>query len=450
MLLPLLLAAVLYPAPQPKDIGYRGIWYSNRPTSDEYRYKYAGGFATYPQQHLPIAIYSKEAEKTFFVYGGTAPGKNQLLHMVSYYDHKTGTVPRPTILLAKETDDAHDNPVLAIDDEGFLWVFSPSHGTARPSYIHRSSKPWSIDEFERVYTGNFSYPQPWFFPGSGFLFLHTRYSEGRKLFWMGSKDGVEWADAHPLAAIEIGHDQVSQPVGDRLGTAFNYHPKPVGLNARTNLYYIETLDHGRTWRNAPGEIVKLPLTEPDNASLVRDYAAEKRLVYLKDLTYDNDGHPVILYLTSGSFEPGPKGGERRFWTARWTGTRWDVRSLTATDHNYDFGSLYVEAGGRWRFIDTTEPGPQPYSTGGEIMMFVSFNHGQTWMKIRQVTAVSKRNHSYVRRPLHAHPDFYALWGDGNPLQPSESNLYFTNREGDHVWRLPVVMNSNKEKSEVVR
>ncbi len=53
------------------DDGYRGIWYYNQATKDEYKYKYSGGFATYPQQHAPIAIYCKEVDKTFFVYGGT-------------------------------------------------------------------------------------------------------------------------------------------------------------------------------------------------------------------------------------------------------------------------------------------------------------------------------------------------------------------------------------------
>lgn len=52
-------------AQQLKDDGYRGIWYANQPSQDEYKYKYSGGFATYPQQHAPIAIYSKQAHKTF-------------------------------------------------------------------------------------------------------------------------------------------------------------------------------------------------------------------------------------------------------------------------------------------------------------------------------------------------------------------------------------------------
>ena len=59
----LLLAGLALPArsePLPRDTGYRGIWYFNQPSGDQYVYKYSGGFATYPQQHAPIAIYRKE------------------------------------------------------------------------------------------------------------------------------------------------------------------------------------------------------------------------------------------------------------------------------------------------------------------------------------------------------------------------------------------------------
>jgi len=144
------------------------------------RYKYSGGLATYPQQQEPIAIYCPPVEKTFFVYGGTtartAGDRQELLHMISCYDHRTGTVPRPRILLNKHTDDAHDNPVLSIDGPGRIWIFSPSHGTSRPSFIHRSVRLYDFTEFERVAVTNFSYAQPWFIPGRGFLLLHTRYA----------------------------------------------------------------------------------------------------------------------------------------------------------------------------------------------------------------------------------------------------------------------------------
>ena len=442
------------------DDGYRGIWYYNQPTKDEYKFKYSGGFATYPQQHAPIAIYCQEVEKTFFVYGGTtarhAKDKQQLLHMVSYYDHKTGQVPRPRILLNKHTEDAHDNPTLQVDDRGCLWIFSSSHGTGRPSYIHRSAKPWSIDEFEQVLVMNFSYTQPWYVPGEGFLFLHTRYGGGKSLgldaarclFWMTSADGVRWTEPQMLAGIEMGDYQVSWRNGRRVATAFDFHPRPTGLNTRANVYYLETDDLGRTWRNAHGEPVKLPLAQTNNLALVCDTRAEGLLAYLKDVNFDRDGHPVILFLTSKGFEPGPQNGPRQWQTLRWTGKEWERRPFTTSGNNYDHGSLYIEPDGTWRVIAPTALGAHPYNPGGDMVMWTSTDEGATWKKVKQLTHDTSRNHTYARRPLSAHPEFYALWADGNGREPSDSCVYFTNQRGDHVWRLPAKMDAEFVRPEI--
>jgi BNR repeat-containing family member len=361
------------------------------------------------------------------------------LHMVSYYDHNTGKVPRPTILLNKHTDDAHDNPTLMVDDQGFIWIFSPSHGTARPSYIHRSKKPYSIEDFERITVTNFSYPQPWWLPGKGFLFLHTRYADGRNLFSMASKDGRQWSEPQRLGKIEMGDYQISWRNGNRLATAFDFHPKPLGLNGRANIYYLETSDCGNTWTTADGKAVELPLTQTNNAALIYDSRKEGLLVYLKDIAFDASGNPVILFLTSKGYESGPKNNPRTWKTARWTGKSWDFKTFNTSDSNYDHGSLYIEPDGTWRIIAPTEPGPQPYNPGGEIIMWTSDDLGNSWKKVRQLTRNSVRNHTYARKPVNAHPDFYAFWADGNPRQPSESSLYFTNQKGDHVWRLPEKM-----------
>ena len=457
-------AAPVSPAPaivktQPDD-GYRGIWYYNQPTQDEYKFKYSGGFATYPYQQTPIAIYCREVDKTFFVYGGTTARsgkeKQELLHMVSCYDHKTGRVPRPRILLNKHTGDAHDNPTLQVDDRGHLWVFSASHGTSRPSFIHRSTRPYSIDEFELVVKTNFSYAQPWHVSGQGFLFLHTRYGGGKSLgidaarclFTMTSADGFKWSEARMLAGMVMGDYQVSWRSGQRIATAFDFHPRPLGLNARANIYYLETDDLGRTWRNARGQAVALPLTDTNNPALIYDSRAEQLLVYLKDVNFDRAGRPVILFSTSKGFEPGPGNGPRQWQTMRWTGKEWERRPLTTSDNNYDHGSLYVEADGTWRVIGPTDAGPQAYNPGGEVVMWTSGDEGRTWRRAKQLTHDSSRNHTFVRRPLNAHADFYALWADGHGREPSESRLYFTNQEGGHVWRLPAKMDEDSAKPEV--
>ncbi len=454
IILPLLLLFLTFPAlsadPNEEPVlrnekmdGYRGIWYFNQKLDNEYVYKYSGGLGTYCAKHQPFAVYSPEAHKTFFCYGGRYEDLNTLVHMVSYFDHETGTVPRPTMLLDKNTDDAHDNPVISLDEKGYLWIFSSSHGTGRPSYISKSKKPFDINEFELIETTNVSYPQPWHIKDSGFLFFHTKYGFvedcDRTLCFITSPDGISWSQPRALAAIERGHYQVSAVSGRKAGTAFNMHPRPQGLNWRTNLYYMETGDFGKSWQTVKGVSLEIPVTDPGSAALA--YNAGGLNVYLKDLQFDENGHPVILALTSQGYESGPQNNPRNWIIVKWTGETWKVSKAFASDNNYDMGSLYLTED-QWLIIAPTGLGPQPYNPGGEIEMWESADQGKTWMKTRQMTSDSSRNHTYARRPLNAHPDFYAFWADGHGRKPSESRLYFSNREGD-VFLLPAKVESDE-------
>ena len=446
----------------PRDTGYRGIWYMNQPSGDEYVYKYSGGLGTYCAKHKPFAVYCPQVNKTFFCYGGATRDNNRkLIHMVSYFDHKTQMVPRPTILLDKKTSDAHDNPVISVDSDGYIWIFSTSHGTSRPSYIHRSSQPYRIDEFElinptriqdekSVPITNFSYMQPWHLKDKGFVCFFTRYNypAARTICFMSSADGIEWSKWQRLATIDQGHYQISAANHDKAASAFNYHPKGKGLNWRTNLYYVETRDMGKTWQTVEGHRLELPLTTAENAAIVHDYAAEKLNVYLKDIRFDAQGHPVILYITSRGYQSGPKNDPRTWTTARWNGKTWIIRPVTTSDNNYDMGSLYIEQDGSWRIIAPTETGPQQYNPGGEIAMWISNDLGKTWTKTADLTSNSTRNHTYARKPVNAHNDFYAIWADGNARKPSQSTLYFCNKEGT-VHILPKEMNHGFAKPETL-
>jgi hypothetical protein len=111
--------------------------------------------------------------------------------------------------------------------------------------------------------------------------------------------------------------------------------------------------------------------------------------------------------------------------------------------------IYVEDDGTWKIIGPTERGPQPVGSGGEIALWTSRDQGRTWRKDREVTRNSAVNHNYARRPLHAHPGFYAFWADGDPDKFSPSHLYFTNRAGDRVWRLPYDMDGESATPELI-
>ena len=454
-----------------KDDGFRGIWYSNQPSNDEYVFKYSGGLGTYPANHYPFSVYVEKVNKTFFCYGGTDKDGKTLLHEISFYDHKTGMVCRPTILLDKKTDDAHDNPVMNIDEKGYIWIFSTSHGTERPSYIHRSTKPYDIAHFDVINAtkdesgkesalNNFSYLQSWYTPGKGFLNLFTHYETNvvkgypkksrRTISFMNSADGIKWSQWHDIAAIEEGHYQTSGQAGNKIATAFNFHPikaTEAGLNYRSNLYYLETKDFGKTWQTADGKKVDLPVRDIINPALVKDYFSQGLNVYINDLAFDARGNPVILYITSKGYEAGPEKGPRAWYTARWTSGKWEVLPVTRSDNNYDMGSLYIEKDGGWRIIAPTADGPQRFNTGGEIVMWTSRNKGKTW-EHRQLTENSKYNHSYPRKPVNANTDFYAFWADGDGRKKSPSSLYFTNKKGE-VFILPREMTAEFAKPERV-
>lgn len=439
--------------------GYRGIWF----TLDqfyEHGDKYSGGLGTYTAKHCPLAIHAPEVGRTFFVYGGArADGERHLLAMVSYYDHERHVVPRPTIVHDKGgVDDPHDNPSIALSEDGHLWVFVSGRGRKRPGFIYRSRAPYAVDDFELVVEGELTYPQPWWIAGEGFLHVFTKYTGVRELYWSRSTDGRQWTPDRKLAGME-GHYQVSRRVPEagvsgpgadgptRVITAFNRHPEGHPDN-RTDLFYAETDDLGETWRAADGTVLEPPLTEPDNPARVHDFAAEGRLVYMKDITTDAGGHPVILVVTSADHRPGPE-GEPRTWTiARWTGHAWRLSEVTDTTHNYDMGSLYIESSNHWRILAPTEPGPQHWGTGGEMALWVSDDDGGTWRLQRQVTTGSQRNHAYARRPVNADPGFYAFWADGNPDELSPSRLYFADRDGN-AWRLPARIDGEAVEPEAV-
>lgn len=421
--------------------GYRGIWYWCNGMPEPWKYKYSGGLGTYCAKHIPMAVHAADVGRTFFCYGGAADDDaGRLVHMVGVFDHATGKVCRPRVVVDKRTGDAHDNPVIAVGRDGHVWIFSSAHGTQREAFIHRSVEPYDIARWERVSRPglNFSYAQPWPRDDGGFLFLHTRYRRDeaglhRELFWQNSADGRNWDEGKLLAGVRNGHYQVSWRRGRLVGTAFNMHPGTV--DRRTNLYYLATEDEGRTWRTAGGQAVKVPLKEVQNEALAVDFEAKGRLVYLKDLNFDEQGRPVVLIVVATGATPGPAGAPRWWEVVKWDGMAWQRAVVCMADANYDTGCIHVHGGGNWRIIAPTGVGPQPGGAGGEMAVWESTDEGHTWQEQRKMTANSAYNHTYARRPVAAADGFYALWADGDARRPSPSRLYLANRTGD-VWRLP--------------
>jgi hypothetical protein len=423
--------------------GYRGIWFELGQKS-AYGDKYSGGLGTYTAKHHPLAVYCMAVDKTFFVFGGTNDrNERYLLCMIGAFDHKTGTVCRPTVVHDKQgVNDPHDNPSLLIDAQGYIWVFVSGRGRSRPGFKYRSVRPYDINAFVQITEEEMTYPQPWLIGDSGFLHLFTKYTGVRELYFETSVAGLEWTADQKLSGIREtghargGHYQVSNTHGPKLVTFFNRHPNGV-VDRRTDLYYVQTIDFGRTWTTVDGQLLDIPLTEVNSPARAQDYARQKRNVYLKDVNFDEQGHPICLYVTSGGHEPGPDNNPREFRVTYWTGQDWRTRIVCETDHNYDMGSLFITENS-WYVVAPTADGPQHYGTGGEIVIWISNDRGERWRIQKQMTVNSPRNHAYVRRVVRGQAPFHFFWSDGNAERFSQARLYFGSLDGD-VWELPYEM-----------
>jgi len=432
-----------------KSNGFKGIWYMVKPTTDEYGYKYSGGMATYCEEHRPFAIYAKGVNKTFFCFGGTDDTNSTLLHNVSYFDHKTGRIANPLTILDKRTNDAHDNPVISIDNQGYIYIFSTSHGKERPSYISKSEKPYSIEKFNElqpteIVNGkvvpfkNFSYFQVWFVKNKGFFAIFTKYNDkgNRVIGYNTSKNAITWNEWKVIAHIEEGHYQICQESNAKIGSAFNYHPNKngQGFDYRTNLYYVETIDFGKTWHNAAGKIVQLPLKEINNDAKVKDFKTENLNCYIKDIAFDKNNNPVIMVVSSKGFAAGPANNPRT-WELFSYDKGWKNCKITTSNNNYDTGSLFINTQNEWEVYAPTEMGPQPYNPGGEMVCWKSIDSGKTWNIKNKMTSKSEMNQNYLRGVVNGKNDFFGIWADGNGRKPSVSHIYFCNKNGD-VFQLP--------------
>lgn len=452
-----------YPSLENQKIdGYKGIWFTLGQFS-EYGDKYSGGLATYTAKHIPLAIYAPEAKKTFFVYGGIAegrkskadtPGKsskeygNYLLCMIGCYDHQDSKVLKPTVVCDKKgVFDPHDNPSIAIDSDGYIFVFVSGRGKKRPGFVYKSRSAYSIDAFDKIVSDEMTYPQPHYIPGKGFMHLFTKYTGTRLLYFNTSLDGHTWTAHRQLAAIKRagdkngGHYQISGQTGNKIAFFFNWHPNG-NVDQRTNIYYLQTTDFGESWTKVDRTSVTIPVKEVDSPALIKEFFSKGENVYIKDVAFDENGNPLALYVSGKGHQPGPVNGLKNWQIIYWNGSGWENHLITTSDHNYDTGSLWVK-GGKWTVIGPTENSPQAWGGGGELVLWESTDKGKTWKKVKAITANSPRNHNYVRKVVHGIAPFQYFWADGNPSVPGKSFLYIGDSKGN-IRQLPYVMTQDRQ------
>jgi hypothetical protein len=389
--------------------------------------KYSGNLSTYTAKHSPSAV--RKGLFTYFTYSGEVPldgfesgdskigttmtigckyegtflfqdsaGRGPALGIyVSRYNHVTGRVAKPVLVHMKCTNDTHDNAVINIDADGYIYLLVSGRGTIRGSFIFRSAATDSIDSFVDVTPATDNYLD--YFnditdaAGIGRPFVGDAYRgiNYPKMYWVnepigqslgyfrliytiycGASEPITCAGTRQLYTAKIyvedgkasiqsiqplaaynGHYAVANGKGRDIVVAFNVHIDK-DIDNRSNIYYMHSVDGGETWLNARNEELTLPLVSSMNLDrvAVREYydpdftgPIEER-VYLKDVNFTGTGlnkMPTILYVGSSSVDHFPSiGADHYLAKEHWTGGSWAQTHLTdAVDHNYSSGMLFL-------------------------------------------------------------------------------------------------------------
>ena len=195
--------------------------------------------AAHPHRHLLRRRPTRPSSAT----AARPQDKNELLHMVSYYDHATGTVPRPTHPARTRRPTTPTTTRRCSSTTRATSGSSPTPTAPagrRTSTAARSRTPSTSSSWSQK--TNFSYT-PAVAPARQGVPLpaHALLAGPRPVLDDQRRRPSTWDEPQPLAEDRAGPlpDQLAR-TATRVGTAFDYHPQAGGLNARTNLYYLET------------------------------------------------------------------------------------------------------------------------------------------------------------------------------------------------------------------
>ena len=414
--------------------------------------KYSGNMATYTAKHSPNAV--KKGMFTYFTYTGEVPldgfesgnlkigttgavgcklegtilfriagGIAPALGIyVSRYNHVTGRAAKPVLVHMKCTGDPHENAVLNLDSDGYIYLLVSGRAESRGNFIFRSSNPHSIDGFIDFtppmdnYIDHFNSLAESAGRGRPFIGDAYRGINYPKMYWVDEPDGlslgyfrliytiycgmtesetcknsrqlytarmhVDGSNASiqgitPLAAYK-GHYAVANGRGRDIVVAFNVHPNSV-LDDRTNIYYMHSVDGGETWLNVRNQELTLPITRSTDLDriAVREFYDPRTLgpiqhrIYMKDVNFVGTGlnkRPTVLYVGSLSVDHVPsKTADHYLAKARWSGDSWMQSRLTnAVDHNYSSGMLFLDNNKYRVFYPHTDEAKNNALAGGAV------------------------------------------------------------------------------------
>jgi hypothetical protein len=209
-----------------------------------------------------------------------------------------------TVLLGKGVDN-HSGPALTMDSKGYLYaVYGPHHG---PFQIRKSKNPYNASEWEpeKKFSKKGTYPSLICGPDDTLYctYRDSRTNPWRLLFQSKPKNG-KWSKPKALVdAVIKDYAQFGNPIAvakdGTLHLGFHiYNLKK--YKAGRMIGYLRSEDKGKTWKNAQGRTMKLPVTEKSDCFIEKSNDFDMRI---GNIVLDAQGNP---WLTAIHLESNPR------------------------------------------------------------------------------------------------------------------------------------------------
>jgi len=395
-----------------------GIWHASGAksrVSPTAKTVYGGAHATYCAWTRPMAVYAPSEDKTFFAFGNADNSPT-----ICCYDHKSKALSHAVMVAANPDMDAHKNPHLLIDDEGYIYVFYRSH--CSPTHLEKSARRYDISEWVSmgVVAENSSYPQPWQLKkGEISVFYRAGGTHNATESCVRSPDGGKtWSEPEVIASSPPKNGFYAVTIAE-----IGRYPRKVHMAwsvtrgdwwQRYHVFYACSDDGGYTWRKSNATKYELPITEPTSERIFESDVPD-RGVWLKDIQLDSKGSPYILFIDGNTLTY-----DCLWRVAVCSGGKWAIHQIAKCDHMYDAGSLVFLADDDLRAYLPTTPA-QPYQDGGDIDEWQSTDGAKSWTNTKQITSGSEYSHNHVKTVFnHQKGDFRVFWCYGDARYAPET------------------------------
>jgi len=308
---------------------------------------------------------------------------------VGYYDHSSGavsdteTVGYPSDYVQYPNyagypiDVSHAKPSIAIDNNGYIYVFYGSHNS--PLTYRKSNNPEDITSFSslRVLSSvQGTYPSPIVTDDNKIIVLYRQ--DDKDLAYIESSDGGEtWSDPTELIDAEnAGAYPWIYPEAIVLGSESPVQSIHILGSRRIDsdgsfegLYYLKSTDGGSTWKKADDTTVTLPAT-----------------VSTVDIVDTGWGYPANMKLNSSNVPYIVYNQNKTYYFSKWNGSNWTKNLIASGSATFNIEYLDLD------IIDDNTidvylvEGTVANTPGGNIQRWRSTDGGKSWSKAEDITS----------------------------------------------------------------